>query len=114
VFVFSSLQATNKWIINARPPGSCCSRWGLRQSENISLNVGQVQQRENRWVVVDFRGKGGRKRTVPVPAWVKNAIDAWTAAADITEGRIFRSIPKGAKGGPLESQTLAPMGFGGW
>ena len=61
-------------------------------------------------MVVDFRGKGGRKRTVPVPAWVKNAIDGWTAAAQITEGRIFRSIPKGAKGGPLESETLAPMG----
>lgn len=23
--MFSSLQATNKWIINARPPGFCCS-----------------------------------------------------------------------------------------
>ena len=45
-----------------------------------------------------------------MPAWVKNAIDAWTRAAQITEGRIFRSIPKGAKDGPLESQTLAPMG----
>jgi integrase len=45
-----------------------------------------------------------------VPAWVKNAIDAWTVAAGITEGRIFRSIPKGAKGGPLKSKTLAPMG----
>ena len=110
MFVFSSLQATNKWIINARPPGSCCSRCGLRRSELVSLNVGQVQQRENRWVVVDFRGKGGRKRTVPVPAWVKNSIDAWTAAAEITEGRIFRSIPKGAKDGQLESKTLAPMG----
>jgi integrase/recombinase XerD len=83
---------------------------GLRRSELVSLNVGQVQQRENRWVVVDFRGKGGRKRTVPVPAWVKNAIDQWTSAAQITEGRIFRSIPKGAKEGPLESEALAPMG----
>ena len=45
-----------------------------------------------------------------MPAWVKNAIDAWTAAAEITKGRIFRSIPKGAKDGPLESETLAPMG----
>ena len=87
---------------------------GLRRSELVSLNVGQVQQRENRWVVVDFRGKGGRKRTVPVPAWVKNAIDAWIAAARIREGRIFRSIPKGAKDGPLESRLSPPWGFGGW
>jgi integrase len=83
---------------------------GLRRSELVSLNVGQVQQRENRWVVVDFRGKGGRKRTVPVPAWVKSAIDAWTAAAGITDGPIFRSI---GKGGRLKDATLAQVGSGG-
>jgi site-specific recombinase XerD len=81
---------------------------GLRRSELVRLEVGQVEQRENRWVIVDFRGKGGRKRTVPVPAWVKNAIDVWRAAAQITEGRIFRSIPKGGKG--VLTKTLAEVG----
>ena len=38
---------------------------------------------------------------------MKNAIDAWTAAADITEGRIFRSI---GKGGRLKDGTLAQVG----
>jgi len=80
---------------------------GLRRSELVSLEVHQVEQRENRWVIVDFRGKGGRKRTVPVPAWVKNAIDAWTSAAQITEGPIFRSI---GKGGRLKEGTLAQVG----
>ena len=80
---------------------------GLRRSELVALEVSQVQQRENRWVILDFRGKGGRRRTVPVPAWVKNAIDIWTAPAQISEGRIFRSI---GKGGRLESQTLAEVG----
>jgi site-specific recombinase XerD len=80
---------------------------GLRRSELVSLKVRQVEQRENRWVIVDFRGKGGRKRTVPVPAWVKSAIDVWTAAAEITEGRIFRSI---GKGGRLKDGTLAQVG----
>ena len=58
-------------------------------------------------MIVDFRGKGGRKRTVPVPAWVKNAIDAWTSAAEITEGSIFRSI---GKGGRLKEGRLAQVG----
>jgi site-specific recombinase XerD len=80
---------------------------GLRRSELVRLEVGQVEQRENRWVIVDFRGKGGRKRTVPVPAWVKNAIDVWRAAAQVTEGRIFRSI---GKGGRLSGGTLAEVG----
>ena len=80
---------------------------GLRRSELVRLEVGQVEQRENRWVIVDFRGKGGRKRTVPVPAWVKNAIDVWRAAAQVTQGRIFRSI---GKGGRLQGGTLAEVG----
>lgn len=33
-------------------------------------------------------------RTVPIPAWVKAAIDEWKAASGITEGAIFRSINK--------------------
>jgi len=80
---------------------------GLRRSELVALEVRQVEQRENRWVIVDFKGKGGRKRTVPVPAWVKNAIDVWTAAAEIREGRIFRSI---GKGGRIQNKTLAEVG----
>jgi integrase len=67
----------------------------------------QVEQRENRWVIVDFKGKGRRRRTVPMPAWVKNAIDTWTTAAQITEGPIFRSI---GKGGRLKTATLAQVG----
>jgi integrase len=29
-----------------------------------------------------------------MPAWVKDAVDAWTAAAGITEGTVFRAISK--------------------
>ena len=53
-----------------------------------------LQQRENRWVIVDLVGKGNRVRTVPVPSWVKSLIDVWAAAASITEGRLFRSLNK--------------------
>jgi hypothetical protein len=34
------------------------------------------------------------RRTVPMPAWVKDAIEAWPAAANITEGTVFRAISK--------------------
>jgi len=33
-------------------------------------------------------------RTVPVPAWVKTAVDKWTENAPIANGKLFRSIRK--------------------
>jgi hypothetical protein len=36
-------------------------------------------------------------RTVPIPIWVKNAVDAWTAAAAITHGPAFRAINKAGR-----------------
>lgn len=61
----------------------------------IALTVDQMQQREGQWVIPDLEGKGGRVRTVPIPAPVKVRIDVWLRAAAITEGRIFRAINKG-------------------
>jgi len=52
--------------------------------------------------MVDLIGKGGHIRTVPIPNWVKAALDQWTGAANVTEGRIFRRVAErercGAKG----------------
>ena len=42
----------------------------------------------------DSARKGGHVRTVPMPTWVKDTIDAWTTAASITEGTVFRAISK--------------------
>ncbi len=67
---------------------------GLRRSELANLGFRNVQQREGRWVLPDLVGKGGRIRTVPLPAWVKCAIDDWAAAAGLSEGTVFRSINK--------------------
>ena len=36
--------------------------------------------------------QGGHVRTVQIPRWVKAAVDAWTTAAAITEGRVIRAI----------------------
>ena len=71
----------------------------LRRRELVSLTVEDVQQRENRWVIADLRGKGGRVRTVAVPMWVKQGINAWQAAGSVEEGPLFRSIRKGGKVG---------------
>ncbi len=67
---------------------------GLRRSELVELEVDQIQQREEHWVILDLIGKGGRLRTVPVPGWVKDAVDEWVCSAEITEGRLFRAIRK--------------------
>jgi site-specific recombinase XerD len=67
---------------------------GLRRGELLALKMGWIQQREEHWVIADLVGKGGHVRTVPMPSWVKDAIDAWTTAAGITEGTAFRAISK--------------------
>jgi integrase len=67
---------------------------GLRRGALLALQLEWIQQREEHWVIADLVGKGGHVRTVPMPAWVKNAMDAWTAAAGITDGTVFRAISK--------------------
>jgi integrase len=65
---------------------------GLRRSEVASLSFKHTQQRDSRWCIVDLVGKHGRVRTVPMPTWVKVAIDAWTSAAGIADGKVFRPV----------------------
>jgi integrase len=62
-----------------------------------SLTVEDIQLRENRWVIIDLLGKGGRVRTVAIPIWVKKGIDAWQAAGSIEKGPLLRSVSKGGK-----------------
>src|SRR6187455_1717063 len=49
------------------------------------------------WVIADLLGKAGHVRTVPIPVWVKVAVDAWTSAAAITNGPVFRAINKAGR-----------------
>jgi hypothetical protein len=62
------------------------------------LAPGDIQRREDHcedhWAIVELVGKAGHVRTVPVPAWVKTAVDRWTESASIANGRLFRSIRK--------------------
>jgi len=68
---------------------------GLRREEAAGLEVRHVQQREGRWVIVDLVGKRNKTRSAPMPAWAKAALDAWTEAAGITSGPLFRSLRRG-------------------
>jgi integrase len=43
---------------------------------------------------VDLVGKGGRVRTVPIPGWVKTAVDRWVESLPVVNGKLFRSIRK--------------------
>jgi len=70
---------------------------GFRRSELVGLELDEVQMRQGHWAVVDLIGKGGHIRTVPIPEWVKAALDQWTAAAGVTEGRIFRAVARAGK-----------------
>jgi site-specific recombinase XerD len=40
---------------------------GLRRSEVAALTLKHIQQRDNRWCIVDLVGKHGRVRTIPMP-----------------------------------------------
>jgi site-specific recombinase XerD len=81
---------------------------GLRRSEAASLTCEHIQQREARWVIVDLVGKRNKTRSVPMPCWTKAAIDAWTEAAGISEGRIFRSVRKGSS---LAGDSMTAQGI---
>ncbi len=67
----------------------------LRRDEAANLTAEHIQQREGRWVIVDLIGKRQKTRSVPMPSWVKASLDAWTNAAGITSGPLWRAFRKG-------------------
>ena len=70
---------------------------GFRRSELVGLELDEIQMRQGHWAVVDLVGKGGHIRTVPIPNWVKAALDQWTRAANVTEGKVFRAVARMGK-----------------
>ena len=45
--------------------------------------------------IVDLIGKHHRVRTIPMPTWVKLAIDAWATNAGVANGFTFRPVNRG-------------------
>jgi integrase len=77
---------------------------GLRRRELSTLNVEDIQQRDGRWVIIDLEGKHGRVRSVPVPPWVKMAIDDWLSDSGFTAGRLFCAI---SRHGQIVGRTIS-------
>ncbi len=67
---------------------------GLRRAELAALDIEDIQTRQGHWAIVDLVGKGGHIRTVPMPQWVKDTLDVWIAAAEVSNGRVFRAISR--------------------
>ena len=88
----STLKGNRDYVILALLVG--CA---LRREELATLDIKTIQLREGRWVLADLEGKGRRIRTVAVPLWVKQGINAWMSAAGIEDGRLLRSISKGGQ-----------------
>lgn len=68
---------------------------GLRREEVCQLTMEHLQQRNERWVILDLVGKHGRVRTVPMASWVKRLISQWVDGAGIAAGPIFLRIRRG-------------------
>ena len=67
---------------------------GLRRGEVADLRMEHLQQREEHWVIADLVGKAAHIRTVPVPDWVKAAVDVWVMSAKVAGGRVFRCVSR--------------------
>src|ERR1700749_4654772 len=56
---------------------------GLRRAELVVVKIEDLELREEHWVLADLVGKGRHMRTIPVPVWVKLAVDVWLEAAGL-------------------------------
>ena len=70
---------------------------GLRRAELGAVKIEDFERREGHWVLADLVGKGRHMRTIPVPVWVKLAVDVWLEAAGLQSGALFRAIGKTGK-----------------
>ena len=69
---------------------------GFRRSELVVLELDHIQMRQGHWAVVDLIGKVAHIRVVPIPNWVKVALDQGTRVAGVCEGKIFRAVARSA------------------
>jgi site-specific recombinase XerD len=70
---------------------------GLRRAELVAVTIEDFELRGDHWVLADLVGKGRHMRTIPVPSWVKSAVDAWINAAALHNGALFRAIGKAGR-----------------
>ena len=86
---------------------------GLRRAELSALTVEDMQVRQGHWAIVDLVGKGGHVRTVPMPHWVKEAVDHWMTKAEVNAGQSFEPLAVTIHLGERESpKTSSGTWFG--
>jgi site-specific recombinase XerD len=81
---------------------------GLRREEAAGLSWLQFDKREDRWMLLNIEGKGGRIRTVAVPRWAAEILHNWRHELPSTEfGYIVRSFtPQGKINGSLSATAI--------
>jgi site-specific recombinase XerC len=79
---------------------------GFRGSELVGLELDDTQMRQGHCTVVDLIGNGGHIRAVPIPNWVKAAVDQWTQAAGVSEGKIFRGTNQKTRTVSIDSRVF--------
>lgn len=81
---------------------------GLRRSEVVALTFDHLQVRDDRPVIVDLVGKGGRVRSVPMAGWARKAIKEYAEAIGVSAGCVFRPLNKWGHlaGEQLSAQTV--------
>lgn len=69
----------------------------LRRAEAAAVTVEHIQVLDGRAVIHDLIGKGGRVRTVPMPAWCHERVLEWLECAGIAEGPVLRPVNKAGR-----------------
>jgi site-specific recombinase XerD len=67
---------------------------GLRRNEIVQTRAEDIRPVEGRWVLSQVIGRHGTVRMVPLPSWVKLALDCWLEASNIQSGVIFRALDR--------------------
>lgn len=80
---------------------------GLRRTEAAEVELSQLRGHSGTWVLEAVMGKGRRSRDIPMPAWVKVAIDDWSNFAGINSGPILRRAQYRRIGAPMTAGAVA-------
>lgn len=80
---------------------------GLRRSEAASLTIGHLQARDGRWLLADVVGKGNRTRSIVLPQWAVERVQAWIESAGLTSGKLLRSVEGDYVGESLTGDGIA-------
>ena len=80
---------------------------GLRRNEIVRLSVDDLKRQPRGWGLVSVIGLHQQGRIVPLPPWVRRALDKWLTVSRLTEGPMFPAVER--HGCPTTKRLSAPM-----